>query len=84
MPTGRDQPNNAARLTRRGAGIKISKNARPAKIAAGVQQVLDDPSYRTAAARLGEQLRAEAASGAALAELEALACPTNPTGDRSG
>ena len=75
MPTGRDQPNNAARLTRRGAGIKISKNARPAKIAAGVQQVLDDPSFKTAATLLGEQLRAEADRGAALAELEGLTTP---------
>ena len=34
MPTGRDQPDNAARLVHRGAGLKISKNASPAKIAA--------------------------------------------------
>ena len=75
MPTGRDQPDNAARLVHRGAGLKISKKASPAKIAAAVRQVLDDPSFRTAAARLGDQLRAEADSGAALAELEALASP---------
>ena len=75
MPTGRDQPDNAARLVHHGAGLKISKKASPAKIAAGVRQVLDDPSFRTAAARLGDQLRAEADSGAALAELEALASP---------
>jgi UDP:flavonoid glycosyltransferase YjiC (YdhE family) len=79
MPTGRDQPDNAARLVHRGAGIKISKKASPAKIAAAVQHVLDDPSFRTAAARLGEQLRSEADSGAALAELEALAASV-PTG----
>ena len=36
MPTGRDQPDNAARLTYRGAGVRISKKATPAKIAAGV------------------------------------------------
>jgi MGT family glycosyltransferase len=75
MPTGRDQPDNAARLIHRGAGVKISKKASPAKIAATVQQVLGDPSFRTAAARLGEHLRAEATSGAVLAELEALAAP---------
>ena len=82
MPTGRDQPDNAARLTHRGAGLKISKKASPAKIAAAVRQVLDDPSFRTAAARLGDQLRAEADSGAALAELEALASPA--PNDRAG
>ena len=72
MPTGRDQPDNAARLTARGAGVKVSKKASPAKVAAAVQRVLDDPSFRTAAARLGAQVRAEADSGAALAELEGL------------
>jgi MGT family glycosyltransferase len=75
MPTGRDQPDNAVRLVHRGAGLKISKKASPAKIAAAIRQVLDHPSFRTAAARLGDQLRAEADSGAALAELEALASP---------
>ncbi len=73
MPTGRDQPDNATRLTHRGAGVRIPRSAAPAKIAAAVQRVLDDPSYRTAAAGLGERIRAEAESGAAQAELEALA-----------
>ena len=72
MPTGRDQPDNAARVVHRGAGVKVSRGASPAKVAAAVRQVLDDPSYRRCAVRLGEQLRAEAESGAALAELEAL------------
>ena len=34
MPTGRDQPDNAARLVHRGAGLKVSKRASPARIAA--------------------------------------------------
>ena len=72
MPTGRDQPDNAARLVARGAGVKVSKKASPAKVAAAVQRVLDDPSYRAAAVRLGAAVRAEADSGAALTELEAL------------
>lgn len=75
MPTGRDQPDNAARLVHRGAGVKISKRASPTKIAAAVHQVLTDPSFRAAAVVLGEQVRAEAASSAALAELEALTTP---------
>jgi len=75
MPTGRDQPDNAARLVHRGAGIKVPKKASPAKVAAAVRRVLDDPSYRRCAGRLGEQLRADAESGAAVAELEALAVP---------
>jgi UDP:flavonoid glycosyltransferase YjiC (YdhE family) len=70
---GRDQPDNAARLIHGGAGLRISKNASTAKIAAAIQRVQNDPSFRTAALRLGDQLRAETDSGAALAELEALA-----------
>jgi len=35
--------------------------------------VLDDPSFKTAATRLGEQAEVDAGSGAALRELEALA-----------
>ena len=75
MPTGRDQPDNAARLIHRGAGLKLSKRSSPAKIAAAVQHVRNDPSFKRAATRLGEQLRAEAESGAALTELEALTIP---------
>jgi len=73
MPTGRDQPDNAARLTHRGAGVRVSKNASPAKIAAAVRRVLDDGSFRDNAARLGGMLQSEAASGAVVSELEALA-----------
>lgn len=73
LPTGRDQPDNAARLRHRGAGVTLRKGAAPSKIAAAVHQVLDDPSYRLAAARLGAELRAEADRGLAVIELEALA-----------
>jgi MGT family glycosyltransferase len=76
MPTGRDQPDNAARLTQRGAGVRISKDASPAKVAAAVRLLLDDPSYRRCATRLGAHLRADAESDAALTEMEALAVRT--------
>jgi MGT family glycosyltransferase len=75
MPTGRDQPDNAARLVHRGAGVKISKKASPTQIAAAVHRVHTDPSFRAAAVLLGEQVRREANSGAALAELGALSTP---------
>ena len=78
MPTGRDQPDNAARITHRGAGLKITKSASPPKIAAAVQRVLQDPSFRDAAQRLGGLIRAETDSGTALGELEALADPRAP------
>lgn len=76
MPTGRDQPDNAARLVHRGAGVRISKKASPRTIASAVRRLLDDSSFTAAARRLGQRLRSEADSGAALAELQALAIPT--------
>jgi MGT family glycosyltransferase len=77
-PLGRDQPDNAARLVYRGAGVRVAKKASPAKIAAAIQRVLDDPSYRQAAARLGEQVRAEADRDLVVAELEALTHAKRP------
>lgn len=71
IPTGRDQPDNAARVTHRGAGLRLARNARPAKIAAAIRRILDDPAYRRAAADLGAALTAEAASTRLLDELEA-------------
>ena len=60
----------------RGAGVKISKKSSPARIATAIEHVRNNPSFKTAMTRLGEQLRAEADSGTALAELEALASTT--------
>jgi MGT family glycosyltransferase len=70
LPHGRDQPDNAARITARGAGIALKKTADPSAIAAAVKRVIEDPSYRQAADRLGESLRSDAASGRLVAELE--------------
>ncbi len=72
-PTGRDQPDNAARLVYHGAGVRVSKKAPAPKIAAAVRRVLGDPSYRAGAARLGERVRVEADRSMVVAELEALA-----------
>ena len=69
---GRDQADNAARLKARGAGLAVKRTASPATIAKALQRVLDDPSYRAGAARLGESIRRDAASGALVAELEDL------------
>jgi UDP:flavonoid glycosyltransferase YjiC (YdhE family) len=82
MPTGRDQPDNAARITHRGAGLKITKNASPSKIAAAVERVLQDPSFREAARRLGGRIQAETDRGTVLSELDALASPRVPRQQR--
>ena len=70
---GRDQADNAARLTARGAGITVKRTASADTIAKAVRRLLDDPIYQTGAARLGRAIRRDAASGALVAELEDLA-----------
>ena len=67
---GRDQADNAARITTRGAGLALRRTAKPSDIAAAVRRVLDDPSFAQAAQRLGTSIRRDAASGALVAELE--------------
>ena len=69
---GRDQADNAARVTARGAGLAVKRTASPEAIATAVRRVLDDPSFRSGAARLGRSVRRDAASGALTAELEDL------------
>jgi UDP:flavonoid glycosyltransferase YjiC (YdhE family) len=69
---GRDQADNAARVLHHGAGLAVSRSARPSKIADAVRRVLSDPAYRQAADRLGAALRHDAGDGRLLAELEDL------------
>lgn len=70
MHHGRDQADNAVRVTSRGAGLSVSRSAKPAKIAAAVRRLLDDPSFRTGAERLGRAFRQDASSSLLVAELE--------------
>lgn len=72
IPTGRDQPDNAARVVQRGAGLRLGKRARPEKIASAVQRILNDPAYRGAAAELGRRMQLEHPADHVLAELEAV------------
>jgi MGT family glycosyltransferase len=60
MPMGRDQKDNAVRVLRLGAGVRVNKKAPPDRIAVAVRQVLDEPSYADAARRFADTLAAEA------------------------
>jgi MGT family glycosyltransferase len=73
LPMGRDQLDNATRVTERGAGLRLEPDAGADAIAAAVRRLLDEPGFRDAAARLGARLRAEAQGDEAAAELEGLA-----------
>ena len=70
LPHGRDQADNAVRVTARGAGIKLSRGAKPQRIAKAVQRVLANPDMRLNAEQLGEAVRRDAAAGRLVAELE--------------
>jgi MGT family glycosyltransferase len=72
LPHGRDQADNAARVTAHGAGTAVRRTARPRAIAAAARRVLARTSYRDSARRLGAAIRRDAASGTVLRELEDL------------
>lgn len=67
---GRDQADNAVRVTSRGAGVAVSRRASADRIARAIAEVLADPGYRRAAAELGGAVARDAAGSALLDELE--------------
>jgi UDP:flavonoid glycosyltransferase YjiC (YdhE family) len=67
---GRDQADNAVRVTTRGAGVAVPRGASSARIAKAVFDVLSDPRYRAEAEGLGRRIRQDAAGTALLDELE--------------
>ncbi len=76
MPMGRDQPDNAARIRARGAGLTLPAGASVAAIRRAAQTVLGDPRFAEAAGELGARIRAEVDGGAAAADwIERLAQP---------
>ena len=72
LPMGRDQDDNAARVVNAGAGLRLPRDADPAAVAAGLKTLIEDPSYRAAAAKLGAAITADVAARNAEAQLEAL------------
>jgi len=70
LPHGRDQADTAARVTARGAGVTVTRTAGVNEIARTVRRVLDNPSYRAAARRLGEVIRRDAQADVLVRELE--------------
>jgi UDP:flavonoid glycosyltransferase YjiC (YdhE family) len=68
LPMGRDQPDNAARIAARGAGLTLSSRSGARAIRRAAQTILADPSYAAAAATLGARIRAEVDGGMAAAK----------------
>jgi UDP:flavonoid glycosyltransferase YjiC (YdhE family) len=73
IPHGRDQSDNAVRVTERGAGLALAPGARVEAIRSACTRLLDDPSFREAARRLGDLVAAEAENSTVVEELEAAA-----------
>jgi MGT family glycosyltransferase len=73
VPLGRDQPGNAARVIRTGAGLRLRKNATVNALRAAVARVTEDPRYRAAARRMADRLAAERDDNRAIDVLEQVA-----------
>jgi rhamnosyltransferase subunit B len=72
VPFAHDQPDNAARLARLGvARILYPRRYMPARAAAELGRLLDDPSYSQRAEEVGERIRREDGVAAACDALEA-------------
>ena len=74
LPIGRDQPDNAARIAARGAGLRLDAGASSDEIGAAVMRLVSEPAFREAAARWSATIRAELKSqgDVAVDRLEAL------------
>jgi MGT family glycosyltransferase len=77
LPQGRDQADNAARVTARGAGVTLKASASSADIADSVRLILNDACFRQAAERMGQVIRADTESGTLVTELENLLSTTD-------
>jgi len=73
LPQGRDQGGNAEKLMAHGAGMALPPDADTATIAAVVGKLLNEASYKEAAAKLGGAVDREMRESRIVEELEALA-----------
>jgi len=86
MPMGRDQNDNAARVTARQAGVRISPKASVGAIRRAVIEVLENPAYYEGAKKLGKRVAEDAGRSLAVEILEEIAMvPGGKVGsERSG
>ena len=73
IPHGRDQGDNAARVSERGAGLTVSRQASVDELRAALARLIGEPSFRAAARALGDSVAAEAEASSLVEDLEALA-----------
>jgi MGT family glycosyltransferase len=73
VPHGRDQHDNARRVTERGAGLELAAGAPAEAFAEAVLRLLQEPGFRVAAERLGRAVRADVDASPIVEVLEAAA-----------
>jgi UDP:flavonoid glycosyltransferase YjiC (YdhE family) len=75
IPHGRDQDENAVRVTERGAGLKLAATANAKEIEIAVRRLLEDASFTKAAKRLGTVISDRTQDACAEELLEEMAAP---------
>jgi UDP:flavonoid glycosyltransferase YjiC (YdhE family) len=73
MPIVGDQPDNAARIVAKGAGIRLSPDAQVPEISIALNRILTEPQFRENARRLGDAISGVRAEVTAADELEGVA-----------
>lgn len=73
IPHGRDQNDNAVRVTERGAGLALMPDAPMAAVREACERLLSQPSFRSAARVLGDKVAADTENSTVIQELEAAA-----------
>ena len=70
IPHGRDQNDNAVRVTERGAGLVLQRDADVAALRAAIRRLLAEPAFAAAARALGAEVAREAAESPVVKVLE--------------
>jgi UDP:flavonoid glycosyltransferase YjiC (YdhE family) len=73
VPHGRDQHDNAIRVTARGAGLMLPAASAAWEFRTAIEYMLADPRYAEAARALGERVAAEVRESPVVEELERFA-----------
>lgn len=73
VPHGRDQNDNAVRVTERGAGLSLPASATTAELRAALVRLLTEPGFASAAEWLGAQVHREATESPVVDLLEEMA-----------
>ncbi|MBX9686829.1 MAG: glycosyltransferase [Candidatus Obscuribacterales bacterium] len=72
IPHGRDQNDNAVRVTERGAGLSLMPDASTEAIRASCLRLLNEAQFRSAARELGDRVAEDMENSSLVAEIEGL------------